>query len=481
MACCSNCTQRGCSIILIFFGCYNIIFLALLTALFKISLRDNTITGMRENIYPETPMYDLAFDNTLNNKYKKIYNFYTWGGVSEPSNIPQQNISKIYSKNFYYLVNNKSFLEYYKDYSVPSGENCKDSYKKCGILNTEGRILCLPNDEDCPLNDFAISDIDDDPNYPGYQKYLADTSKYFYYTNTKTDKPIIVDFKLSYGFPCISTEEKSWISVYENEKEKGDDIQCKTSVNGENRDKRYIEVQQGILLKRLYEDIHIYDSPATTQEVNLYRRNYIYSYDECISDFFEKISKASGAEIAIRVLGSISVALEVALIIYSITIRCCFVDYHLICIIAPIFCIIFNLVAILLNYTVETKYECEEFKDLINGSIKSDLDFLRSSNIIYIVFSLVGSIIILLICICMKNMKKIIVYDRSNGRMVQVIPQNQPVYIQQVPMNSIAYPQNVPYYNVVQYNNYQNQNQNLNFNPNLMNSNINSKNNFSGQ
>ena len=33
----------------------------------------------------------------------------------------------------------------------------KDSEKKCGILNSNGRILCLLKEENCPLNDFFIS------------------------------------------------------------------------------------------------------------------------------------------------------------------------------------------------------------------------------------------------------------------------------------------------------------------------------------
>ena len=78
----------------------------------------------------------------------------------------------------------------------------------------------------------------------------------------------------------------------------------------------------------------------------------------------------------------------------------------------------------------------------------------------------------------MKNMEKIIAYGRSNGRMVQVIPQNQPLYVQQYPMNNnIAYAQGVPYMYAAQFNNYQNQN----FNQNQMNNNINSRNNFNGQ
>ena len=76
-----------------------------------------------------------------------------------------KNISKIYNKKFSYKKDERSFFEYNNDYSVDVGENCKDSYKKCGILNTEGRILCLPNDEECPLNDFVIAHTNKESDY----------------------------------------------------------------------------------------------------------------------------------------------------------------------------------------------------------------------------------------------------------------------------------------------------------------------------
>ena len=65
MACCSNCSQRSCSIALIFLGFYNLIFVILLTCLFKITLRENSITNLKQSIYPETPIYGLAFSRTL--------------------------------------------------------------------------------------------------------------------------------------------------------------------------------------------------------------------------------------------------------------------------------------------------------------------------------------------------------------------------------------------------------------------------------
>ena len=50
------------------------------------------------------------------------------------------------------------------------------------------RILCLKNDEDCPLNGFGISITEDDPKYEGYEKKEVfysndDTVYYLYYTN----------------------------------------------------------------------------------------------------------------------------------------------------------------------------------------------------------------------------------------------------------------------------------------------------------
>ena len=83
------------------------------------------------------------------------------------------------------------------------GENCQHGYKKCGILDSNNNILCLPMNEECPLNDFKISDIPLPDLLPEYNhieltESITGIKQYIYFTNYKIDNIIITKFELSY-------------------------------------------------------------------------------------------------------------------------------------------------------------------------------------------------------------------------------------------------------------------------------------------
>ena len=50
----------------------------------------------------------------------------------------------------------KHGYKYYLDNSVPFKSKCKEGYKQCGILDNLNQILCLKENETCPINDFYI-------------------------------------------------------------------------------------------------------------------------------------------------------------------------------------------------------------------------------------------------------------------------------------------------------------------------------------
>ena len=44
--------------------------------------------------------------------------------------------------------------KYNYDYLLQhSGSSCEAKYKKCGILDTMGNIMCIPEADECPIND----------------------------------------------------------------------------------------------------------------------------------------------------------------------------------------------------------------------------------------------------------------------------------------------------------------------------------------
>ena len=114
------------------------------------------------------------------------------------------------------------------------------------------------NDEDCPLNGFGISITEDDPKYEGYEtKEVLDSNDftvyYLYYTNNNVEGHVITEFKLSHGTPCAKVSEKNWIKFYSNEVE--ENYKCKTEINGNVYNTRYIKVSdEGINIRSLYAD-----------------------------------------------------------------------------------------------------------------------------------------------------------------------------------------------------------------------------------
>ena len=52
---------------------------------------------------------------------------------------------------------NKSLYKYnYHTLLANSGKECKKGYKKCGILDTMGNIMCIPEEDICPINEVII-------------------------------------------------------------------------------------------------------------------------------------------------------------------------------------------------------------------------------------------------------------------------------------------------------------------------------------
>ena len=92
-----------------------------------------------------------------------------------------------------------------------SGKDCEVNYKKCGILDSLGNIMCIPNDEECPINDIIIDYKSEKEKYfaQGYKAgntSLIDFDKYLYYTNNKTENPIVVKINKSDEFPTFINE-----------------------------------------------------------------------------------------------------------------------------------------------------------------------------------------------------------------------------------------------------------------------------------
>ena len=85
--------------------------------------------------------------------------------------------------------------KYNYDYLLKhSGSSCEEHYKKCGILDTMGNIMCIPETDECPINDVIDEETYNKTNNP--EEYIK--SGDLYYSNKKTENSIIT--KVSYSW-----------------------------------------------------------------------------------------------------------------------------------------------------------------------------------------------------------------------------------------------------------------------------------------
>jgi hypothetical protein len=91
---------------------------------------------------------------------------------------------------------------YYLNNSVLENESCQEGYKKCGKLDQEN-YLCYPEEEECPINDIIHSDGENPDLVNKNYSYVNIGDQYYYYTNNKTDNPVIVKLKVSTKNLCL--------------------------------------------------------------------------------------------------------------------------------------------------------------------------------------------------------------------------------------------------------------------------------------
>ena len=428
---CCNCQKKCCNVGVIISGSFCAFFQLIL--IIFINLKFTKIDTIKEIIFGETPIYgfQLMPDIPYSSDYKYIESFYEWqgrvqikktkkGGQTISTLEKPKNISKIYGNYFVYSNDNRNYFDYLNSYSVEEGKSCNGGYKKCGILNSNGRILCLPSDEDCPLNDFFISNSISTNGYENYNsKTVIDNysgkNYYIYYTNTKTDSRIITNFKLSKGFPCMFSKERSWTSILPYEKEV--DPSCKTSVNGKLRDDRYTRAEgSDISLRSLYNDNNIGNGVTyisnSDKTVELYWRNYIHIDENCNNKFFEEIEKKNNSfkktEILIKVLSGITFVLILLLVVYSILVCCCNLQFYILLLIAPAIGIILNISEIIFTSISKLRYKCSEkgYNSIIDELLTEDFYTSHAIILAMCITSIIALIVNIIFCIYMKFAKE---------------------------------------------------------------------------
>ena len=184
----------------------------------------------------------------------------------------------------------------YNGQIIKENEQCKENYKSCGIIDTLNQILCVKNEENCPLKDIHFGQNDD------LTKYTYDADSDISYNNNNYDgnNKIIGRLILNDGQPCLSDSEKLWKKFVSEEAGDGH-LKCKKKLKNVENDERY-EAAGQITYRQLYIDnlndecknLVLYKTGLDT--VTLYKREFLGIDKECdekshiTNDVYKKIN-----------------------------------------------------------------------------------------------------------------------------------------------------------------------------------------------
>jgi hypothetical protein len=213
----------------------------------------------------------------------------TRAGCGSVRSIPQTNYTFWRSKQFcskepIETNNELKYLDYLKN-SVKKGEPCSEGYKQCGILDTLNNVLCLAENETCPLNFFIITNTENPPSE--YENITVHTlnfydGHYVHYSNEAINNSIIVDFEIAErDHLCIESNEKYSTYYYTLDEQSGN---CDTAYNEIRYDTRYTLIDS-IKKEQLFLDNFIYDKlyylprynyqHLAVTNASLYMRSYL--------------------------------------------------------------------------------------------------------------------------------------------------------------------------------------------------------------
>ena len=130
-----------------------------------------------------------------------------WLSGFEPSPISKWKGAKFCSKKMSEQYSYYNLLEQ----SVKKGEKCPTGSKKCGILDTLDNVLCLPENDECPINFLKVVEengsMPDECRTYGCNSFKQSDRSTIYYSNKVTNNYIVASFKLSDEKVCLDFDE----------------------------------------------------------------------------------------------------------------------------------------------------------------------------------------------------------------------------------------------------------------------------------
>ena len=209
-------------------------------------------------------------------------------------------IEKWKNKKLFYRRGNKEVRTKYWDYynsSVEVGHQCSElgEYKQCGILDSLNHILCLPKNEECPINDIQIND--NSTAEKGYTTLPLNNGTYLHFSRDKINNTIYLELIVNQDTPCYNYKKETNNKILNYSLFiDPDDIKCETEFEGKgtNDEWKVIDSEPGEELLNNNDMLHYFKTDligfpqdSYTTPFHLYYRNYIGAKisKECIEQY----------------------------------------------------------------------------------------------------------------------------------------------------------------------------------------------------
>ena len=192
--------------------------------------------------------------------------------------IIKRDFNKYRNKIFYVKRDRRRYYDSDKNMIVPKNKKCPKGKKQCGILDSLGNILCLNDNELCPLNDIIINNL---KTMKDYKSQELNEGKYIH-TNKSIKNPIISDLAIFQKDPCFYSQEYVWETFMPNERGKGSG--CKKSKDRKDERYKYLDTYN---LSLLYDENFIYNwylDEITPKKKNLFMTLKFIFFIEIILD-----------------------------------------------------------------------------------------------------------------------------------------------------------------------------------------------------
>lgn len=146
-------------------------------------------------------------------------------------------------------------ISYLDIISGPHVKVCPRGTRQCGLIDTEKNLLCINEEEPCPLNYLEILPDDQKPAYTNNINHLPLNGGFtLYLSNEETSNPVVVDITIS-NSPDVCAHPYEGLlgeNNYKLNKRKGPE-ECKTKIKSYLTDWRFSEIGSG-RRKEFYED-----------------------------------------------------------------------------------------------------------------------------------------------------------------------------------------------------------------------------------